>query len=145
MTPVHRFWHLCLHSVEPLLHFRDGITVYAASRAGLYGLMLGPSASGVAANMYFDKTGVVSASLRMASSLDLGAALQQLGMALPVDVSDVLVIVNPQVSVVSSRAASLGVSNGTWPGVRSYPRIWPGLGALGGHCQGLVIFWTLQT
>ncbi len=67
--------------------------------------------------MYFDKTGVVSASLRMASSLDLGAALQQLGMALPVDVSDVLVIVNPQVSVVSSRAASLGVSNGTWPGV----------------------------
>ncbi len=82
--------------------------------AGLYGLSVGPAASGIGGSLYFDKAGVVSASLRMASSLDLGAALRQLGMGLPVDVSDVLVIVNPQVSVVSSRAASLGVSNGKW-------------------------------
>lgn len=83
----------------------------------MYSFTVGPSDSGISANCLFDRDGVLTGTLTMESDLDIGAALQQLGFSLPGDVSDVLVISNPGVLVVSARAEELGVSPGEGAGV----------------------------
>ncbi|KAG2436055.1 hypothetical protein HYH02_011766 [Chlamydomonas schloesseri] len=78
----------------------------------LYHVTVGPqSSTGIAADFLFDKQGVLTASLTMAKSLDLGAAVTAAlpGVSLPFDVRGILVITQPYVSVVAARAPRLGV------------------------------------
>lgn len=84
--------------------------------ADVYSFSVGPSDSGISASCLFDRDGVLTATLAMQSDLDIGAALQQLGLSLPGDVSDVLVISNPGVLVVAARAEEAGVSAGEGAG-----------------------------
>ncbi|KAG2486902.1 hypothetical protein HYH03_014402 [Edaphochlamys debaryana] len=78
---------------------------------GVYSVSVGPTASGIGADLVFDRSGVLVAAASMDGSLDLGSALQKIlpGSALPIDISGVVIISNPVVSVVSPRAASLNV------------------------------------
>ncbi|KAG2486897.1 hypothetical protein HYH03_014397 [Edaphochlamys debaryana] len=78
---------------------------------GVYSISVGPTASGIGADLVFDRSGVLVAAASMDGSLDLGSALQKIlpGSALPIDISGLVIISNPVVSVVSPRAASLNV------------------------------------
>ncbi|KAG2439122.1 hypothetical protein HXX76_004490 [Chlamydomonas incerta] len=86
----------------------------------LYRVTVGPqSSTGIYADFIFDKQGVLTASLTMAKSLDLGAAVTAAlpGVTLPFDVTGIIVISQPYVNVVGARAPRLGVSpEGAMPG-----------------------------
>ncbi|KAG2498074.1 hypothetical protein HYH03_003834 [Edaphochlamys debaryana] len=76
---------------------------------GVYNVTAGPTDSGIQVDLVFDKSGILMAEAVMDSSLDLGEAMQNLigGVALPFDVSGLVVISKPAVSVVSKRAGTV--------------------------------------
>jgi hypothetical protein len=76
--------------------------------AGLYSINAGTS-GGISVDVVFDSSGLLKGSLSLQQTVDLGSALSQLSSSirLPFDVSDIIVISNPSITIVSSRAAGL--------------------------------------
>lgn len=84
----------------------------SALPAGLYRVTVGPqSSTGIYADFVLDKLGILIANVTMTKSLDLGAAVTAAlpGVTLPFDVSGIIIIKEPFISVVGARAPSRGV------------------------------------
>eukprot|EP00198_Chlamydomonas_reinhardtii_P006687 XP_001696023.1 predicted protein [Chlamydomonas reinhardtii] len=116
--PHHSHRSLCLFTLlTPNTHVQRFTPRPPASppfetATGLYHVTVGPqSSTGISADFVFDKQGVLTASLTMARSLDLGAAVTTAlpGVTLPFDVRGIIVISQPYVTVVGARAPQLGV------------------------------------
>ncbi|PNW79689.1 hypothetical protein CHLRE_08g363100v5 [Chlamydomonas reinhardtii] len=78
----------------------------------LYRVTVGPqSSTGIYADFVLDKLGILIANVTMTKSLDLGAAVTAAlpGVTLPFDVSGIIIIKEPFISVVGARAPSRGV------------------------------------